>query len=99
MLGHPHGAGEIKPAQIGALQQGRSSLHVVIGHGQRNVELVVVADLGQRINGDVRAVGCRLVGRVLHGSGLARRALACHALGTQAGSRNAHTHHAGDKKN
>ena len=56
MLAEPVGAGQVQAAKIRALQQGRAGFHVAVGQSQRNIELVVVLPIRQRIDGDIGAV-------------------------------------------
>jgi len=59
VLEEPIGSGEIETAEVGALKDVRAGLHVVIGHAERDIVAVVVADAGQRIAGDVCAIAGR----------------------------------------
>ena len=49
---------------------------MVVSHPQRSIVAVVVADLRQRIDGNVGAIAGALIGRHLCGGSLARRVLA-----------------------
>ena len=76
--GEPVGAGDIEAAQVRALQQRRAGLHVVVGHSHRQVVAVVVAHIGQRIDGNISGTGRRCGALIL---GLAQGTQSQHGNG------------------
>ena len=57
VFGEPVRARDVKTAEIGALVQGWSGHDAGIGHVDGEVVAIVVANAGERIAGDVNAVG------------------------------------------